>query len=205
MANSSITSLFLDVGGVLLTNGWDRKARVLAVKKFGLDLEEVNERHHLTFDTYESGKLDLNEYLERVVFYEKRNFTKEEFESFMYEQSQPLKKMIEFIKELKKKHKLKVTAVSNEGRELTEYRIRQFRLNEIFDSFIASSFIHIRKPDVDIYRIALDVSQVKPQQVAYLDDRLMFVQVARSLGINGIHHKSLSATKSQLERLGLAL
>lgn len=188
-----------------MTNGWDRKARNSAVKKFNLDSEELNERHHLTFDTYESGKLDLNEYLERVVFYEKRNFSKEEFENFMYEQSQPIQNMITFIKELKKTYKLKVTAVSNEGRELTEYRIRKFKLHEIFDSFIASSFIHIRKPDVDIYRIALDVSQAKPEQVAYLDDRLMFVQVARSLGINGIHHKSLSSTKSHLAGLGLAL
>ena len=204
-SETKITTLFLDVGGVLLTNGWDRKARTLAVKKFKLDLEEINERHHLTFDTYEAGKLDLNEYLERVIFYEKRNFTKEDFENFMFTQSNTLPKMIDFINSLKKKFNLKVTAVSNEGRELTEYRIKQFKLNEIFDSFVASSFVHFRKPDVDIYKIALDISQVMPQQVAYLDDRLMFVQVARSLGINGIHHKSLSSTKEQLAKLGLTL
>ncbi|MHB1685880.1 MAG: HAD-IA family hydrolase [Ignavibacteriaceae bacterium] len=202
---TNISTLFLDVGGVLLTNSWDRKARYLAVEKFNLDLEEVNERHHLTFDTYEAGKLNLNEYLERVVFYEKRNFTKEDFENFMFTQSKALPKMIDFIKSLKKNFNLKVTAVSNEGRELTEYRIKQFNLNEIFDSFVASSFVHFRKPDVDIYKIALDVSQVKPEQVAYLDDRLMFVQVARALGINGIHHKSFRSTKEQLSKLGLIL
>ncbi|HUX93457.1 MAG TPA: HAD-IA family hydrolase [Ignavibacteriaceae bacterium] len=204
-SEAKITTLFLDVGGVLLTNGWDRKARYLAVKKFKLDLEEINERHHLTFDTYEAGKLNLNEYLDRVVFYEKRNFTKEDFENFMFTQSNALPKMIDFINSLKKKFNLKVTAVSNEGRELTEYRIKQFKLNEIFDSFVASSFVHFRKPDVDIYKIALDISQVMPQQVAYLDDRLMFVQVARSLGIKGIHHKSLSSTREQLAKLGLTL
>lgn len=203
--DTKITTLFLDVGGVLLTNGWDRKARNLAVKKFNLDLEEINERHHLTFDTYEAGKLDLNEYLKRVVFYEDRNFTKEDFENFMFTQSKALPKMIHFIDSLKRKFNLKVTAVSNEGRELTEYRIKQFKLNELFDSFVASSFVHFRKPDIDIYKIALDISQVMPQQVAYLDDRLMFVQVARSLDINGIHHKSLSSTKSQLAKLGLSL
>ncbi len=205
MTNKNISTLFLDVGGVLLTNGWDRKARNLAVKKFNLDLEEINERHHLTFDTYEAGKLDLNEYLNRVVFFEKRNFTKEEFENFMFAQSKPLPKMISFIKELKKKFNLKVTAVSNEGRELTEYRINKYSLNEIFDSFIASSFVHFRKPDIDIYKVALDISQVKPHQVAYLDDRLMFVQVANTIGINGIHHTSLSSTKRQLENLGLSI
>jgi putative hydrolase of the HAD superfamily len=65
-----IKAVFLDIGNVLLTNGWDRRLRREAAEKFGLDHEEMNERHHLTFDTYEEGKLSLEEYLTRVVFYE---------------------------------------------------------------------------------------------------------------------------------------
>ena len=86
---SNITTLFLDIGGVLLTNGWDRNIRIRAAEKFGLDQDEMNERHHLTFDTYEEGKLSLDEYLHRVVFYQDRSFSPEEFKAFMYAQSQP--------------------------------------------------------------------------------------------------------------------
>lgn len=205
MAKSKkITTLFLDIGGVLLTNGWDRHSRTLAVNKFNLDEEEINERHHLTFDTYESGKLSLDDYLSRVVFYEKRNFGLNEFKNFMFAQSKALPDMLGFIKELKKKHDLKVTAVSNEGRELTEYRISKFKLNKIFDAFVASSFVHLRKPDVDIYKYALDVSQVSPENAAYLDDRKMFVEVANTLGINGIHHNDYKSSKLKLEKLGLS-
>ena len=202
---NGISALFLDIGGVLLTNGWDRRARNLAVKSFKLDADEVNERHHLTFDTYEEGKLSLNEYMSRVIFYEKRNFTKNDFKSFMFSQSQPFDDMLKLISTLKEKYNLKVTAVSNEGRELTEYRIKKFKLNKIFDSFIASSYVHIRKPDVEIYRIALDVSQVTPDKVIYIDDRHMFVEVAGTLGINGIHHKNYNSTKNELAKLGFNL
>ena len=200
-----IDTLFLDIGGVILTNGWDRNARHRAVEKFKLDEDELNERHHLTFDTYESGKLSLNEYLNRVIFYEKRNFSRAKFKTFMFTQSQLLPDMLGFLKKLKKKNKLKVTAVSNEGRELTEYRIKEFRLYELFDAFVASSFIHLRKPDTDIYKYALDISQVSSSTVAYLDDRHMFVEVAGTLGIKGIHHTGYESTRKELKKLGLSL
>ncbi len=203
--SEKITTLFLDIGGVLLTNGWDRQARLKAIKQFDLDAEEVNERHHLTFDTFEVGKLTLAEYLNRVIFYEKRKFTINEFTTFMFEQSKPLPDMIEYIRELKSKYKLKVTAVSNEGRELTEYRIKEFQLNEIFDAFVASSFVHFRKPDVDIYKIALDISQVSPEHVMYIDDRHMFVEVASSIGIRGVHHTDFKKTQDELSNYGLTV
>ncbi|MFN2245418.1 MAG: HAD family phosphatase, partial [Anaerolineae bacterium] len=120
---SSITTLFLDIGGVLLTNGWDHNMRQKAAKAFDLDYEEMNERHHLTFDTYEEGKLSLYEYLERVIFYEERPFSLEEFKAFMFEQSQPYREMIDLVCKLKERYRLKIAAVSNEGRELTVYRI----------------------------------------------------------------------------------
>jgi putative hydrolase of the HAD superfamily len=200
-----ITTLFLDIGGVLLTNGWDNGIRKRAADKFGLDYDEMNERHHLTFDTYEEGKLSLDEYLNRVVFYQERSFSREEFKAFMYAQSQPIPEMIEMMRGLKTQHSLQVAAVSNEGRELTVYRVQQFELGAFIDFFVSSCFVHYRKPDEDIYRIALDISQVNPQQVVYIDDRPMFVEVARNLGIGGIIHTAYETTRMALEGLGLSL
>jgi putative hydrolase of the HAD superfamily len=200
-----ITALFLDIGGVLLTNGWDRNMRKDAAATFGLDYEEMNERHHLTFDTYEEGKLSLDEYLRRVVFYEKRPFSSEEFRAFMFAQSQPYPDMIALVQDLKSRHRLKVAAVSNEGRELTIHRIRKFELETFIDFFISSCFVHFRKPDQDIYRIALDIAQVPPNQVVYIEDRAMFVEVAEGLGIRGIQHVSYQSTREALEALGLSL
>ena len=200
-----ISTLFLDIGGVLLTNGWDSHARRRAVERFGLDGDELNERHHLTFDTYEEGKLSLDEYLDRVVFCRPRQFSKQEFKNFMFAQSQPFPKMIGMVRELKSLYRLKLIVVSNEGRELNEYRIREFGLNEFVDAFLSSCFVHFRKPDPDIYRIALDISQVRPEQVAYIEDRPMFVEVACSLGLVGIHHTGIESTRAELSRLGLSL
>lgn len=198
-----ITALFLDIGGVLLTNGWDRHGRELAAKTFDLDLDEMEERHHLTFDTYEVGKLSLEQYLNRVVFYQKRSFTPDQFRKFMFDQSKPFPQMIELVRRLKERYGLKIAVVSNEGRELAVYRIQRFKLDALVDFFIASSFVHFRKPDADIFRIALDIAQVPAGQVAYIEDRPMFVQVAESLGIRGVHHTEYSLTVAKLSLLGL--
>ena len=203
LPSPAIKTLFVDVGGVLLTNGWDRSMRRRAAEKFQLDYADLDERHHLTFDTFESGKLSLEEYLERIVFFQPRPFSREEFQSFLFSQSKPLPEMIEWVKSLKSRNALKVAVVSNEGRELTVYRVRTFGLAEFVDFFIVSCFVHFRKPDKDIYRMALDIAQVSPDQAVYLDDRLMFVEVARSLGIRGVHHTGLEATKAALASLGL--
>ncbi|HLK28022.1 MAG TPA: HAD family phosphatase [Puia sp.] len=194
-----ITTIFTDIGGVLLTNGWDREARKKAIKLFKLDAEETEERHHLTFDTYEVGKLSLEEYLDRVVFYEKRNFTKKQFREFMFQQTKPFPEMIDMMARLKKEHHLKIAVVSNEGLELNEYRIKTFKLGSFVDFFICSGFVHFRKPDKDIFKVALNTAQVDPSQVIYVEDRPMFVQVAESLGIRGIRHVDYQSTFEQLK------
>ena len=205
MSGSSISTLFLDIGGVLLTNGWDHNMRKEAAKTFDLDYAEMNERHHLTFDTYEEGKLSLYEYLKRVIFYKERPFSLEEFKAFMFEQSQPDREMIDLVCGLKQRYGLKIAAVSNEGRELTVYRIQKFDLGAFIDFFISSCFVHYRKPDEDVYRIALDIAQVPPEQVVYIEDRPMFVEVAQALGIRGIVHKDFESTQAALEGFGLKL
>ena len=205
--SARVTALFLDVGGVLLTNGWDRKSREAAAKKFNLDLDDLNDRHRMTFDTYESGKLSLEEYLQRSVFYTDRPFTMEQFRSFMFAQSVAYPEMIDLIKGLKARYNLKIAVVNNEGRELNEYRIKTFFLNEFVDFFISSCFVHFRKPDADIWKVALDIAQVPREEVVYIDDRPMFVQVAEGLGLKGIIHnyKNIGATRDALAALGLSL
>jgi putative hydrolase of the HAD superfamily len=205
MVASQITTLFLDIGGVLLTNGWDRAARQRAAVTFGLDRGEMDERHHLTFDTYEAGKLSLDEYLNRVVFYQPRQFSRDEFKAFMYAQSQPFQEMIDLVCALKERHRLKVAVVSNEGRELTMYRVQKFELGKFVDFFVSSCFVHFRKPDADIFRVALDIAQVEPSEVVYVEDRPMFVEVAQGLGIHGIRHTSFESTRAALEAVGLTV
>jgi putative hydrolase of the HAD superfamily len=199
----SITALFVDVGGVLLTNGWDHQARKRAARMFGLDLDKMEDRHHLTFDTYEEGKLTLDEYLSRVVFYQKRSFSRAQFRKFMFAQSKHFPEMIELVRRLKSKYGLKIAVVSNEGRELNAHRIQTFKLDSFVDFFISSCFVHFRKPDEDIFRMALDIAQVPPSRVVYIDDRPMFVQIAKSFGIHGIHHAEYKSTRAKLAAFGL--
>ena len=205
MTMTKITTLFLDIGGDLLTNGWGRTSRRSAAENFKLDFAELDERHHLTFDTYESGKLSLDEYLARVVFYEERPFSKDDFRNFMLDQSRPFPETIDLMKSLKSRYRLKTVAVNNEGRELSLYRIQKFALDTFIDFFITSCCVRCRKPDADIYRMALDIAHASSGGTLYIDDRLLFVEVARGLGIQSIHHTSFETTKKALETYWLSV
>jgi putative hydrolase of the HAD superfamily len=201
-AHSTPTTIFTDIGGVLLTNGWDHEGRKKAIEKFNLNPEETEERHHLTFDTYESGKITLDEYLSRLVFYTERSFSKHDFRQFMFDQSQPYPEMLALIRRIKEEYGIKIAVVSNEGRELNAHRISTFKLNEFVDFFISSSFVHLRKPDADIFKVALDIAQVSAEKVIYLEDRPLFVQVAATLGIRGILHENYITTQNILATFG---
>jgi putative hydrolase of the HAD superfamily len=200
-----VTTLFLDIGGVMLSNGWGHESRRAAANVFSLDFDEMDERHHVIQVTYEEGKITLSEYLKRVVFYQKRSFTIDQFRDFMFSQSTPNTEMIKYIRQLKNKNKLKIAVVNNEGLELNEHRIKEFKLNQFVDFFISSCFVHFRKPDADIFRIALDIAQVPVENVVYIEDMQMFVDVAKDLGIRGIHHKNYLSTSTELAIMGLKI
>src|SRR5579863_2722835 len=144
---SDVTALFWDLGGVILSNGWDRGARAAAAKKFGLDWEELQDRHDLASPAFETGRITLDTYLQRTVFYRKRTFTREEFTDFIFSQSQELPESRAVLRDVAATGKYLLAAVNNEGLELNEHRIRTFHLRQEFKAFFSSCYLGIRKPD----------------------------------------------------------
>jgi len=199
----SVTTLFVDIGGVLLTDGWSHEFRKLAVREFNLDQEEMETRHSIVFETFEIGKLTLDEYLNLVVFYQPRPFSQAQFQKFMFACSESDPKMISLIRQLKAKYGLKIVVVSNESKELNAHRIQKFKLNEFVDFFISSCYVGLRKPDADIFRLALDVSQVSAEQVVYIENTQMFIDIAEGIGIRGIWHTDYQSTCEKLASFGL--
>lgn len=197
-----ITTLFLDIGGVLLSNGWDHGSRRRAAAAFSLDWEAMEARHQTQVDAYEKGYLSLDDYLDRVIFNEPRPFGREAFWGFMCAQSQPDPGMLALFPRLKQRYGLKIVAVSNEAKELNAYRIRTFGLDRLFDVFVSSSFVHVRKPDTDIFTIALEISLTSPENVFYIDNTREFVELAAGLGIRGHTHTDLASTEKALAELG---
>jgi putative hydrolase of the HAD superfamily len=201
--SATIKTLFVDIGGVLLTNGWDHQSRKRAAIHFKLNLAEMQERHELNFETQEEDKTTFKEYLDRVVFYQKRAFTRAKFRRFMFAQSQPYAEMIALVRNLKAKYGLKIIVVSNESRELNAYRIRHFKLDGFVDAFISSCFVRLRKPDADIFKLALDIAQTPARQIVYIENTPLFVQIAEGLGIRGILHTDYKSTCMKLASFGL--
>jgi putative hydrolase of the HAD superfamily len=203
--NPPIKLLLLDIGGVLLTDGWETKSREKAAELFSLDSVELNQRHRNTFDAYESGKITLDEYLDLIVFYEERAFSRDEFKHFMMAESKPYPHTIDYIARLKHQYKLPTATVNNEPLELNEHRINTYGLKHVIDVFVSSCYVNMRKPDPEMYRLALNIMQVKPQETLYIDDRKVYTEIAVKLGINAIHHTNLASTQHQLAGFGLML
>ncbi|MBB6501537.1 HAD family hydrolase [Pedobacter cryoconitis] len=201
MENSQPKILFFDIGGVLLTNGWGHDSRKLAAEKFGLNYDELNTLHNYIFNVFEIGNITLDEYLETVIFNHPRDFTMEDFKEFVYSRSKELPGLLQWMKEWKRDCGFRVISINNEGKELNTYRVKKFKLHECFDAFISSCDVKMRKPDPNIFLLALGIAQAKPDQCYYFDDRLFQVETAKNLGMHAFHHTSFEETKAILEKI----
>ncbi len=198
-----IKAIFTDLGGVCLSNGWDTVTRKKAAKHFKLDSVEMEARHNMIAGIYEEGKLSIDVYLDFVVFHEPREFHRETFIAYMKAQSTPFQDMLDLYRAIKAKTGCRILALSNEGRELADHRIARFDLPEFIDIFIVSSYVGFRKPDPTIFKIALDIAQIKPQEIVYIDDREMLAEAAAKMGLKSLWHRSYRTTKTTLARHGL--
>ena len=199
----AITALFWDVGGVLLTNAWDRTERAKALEHFDLDLDEFHSRHEMVVSSFERGKITLDEYLDRTIFYRPRPFTREEFRDFMFSLSQPLPEMLPFAQALANSGKYFMGTINNESRELNNYRIDKFGLRKMFRIFISSCFVGLRKPERDIYRTAVEITQIAAEQCCFIDDRALNLECAAQLGMKTIQMESPDQLRRELEKLGV--
>ena len=200
-----ITAIFWDVGGVLLTNAWDREQRQRALEHFNLDEDEFNDRHEMVVSSFERGKISLDEYLQRTSFYRKRPFTAAEFREFMFSLSQPFPEVLELARALAKSATYLMGTINNESKELNEHRIRKFGLSEIFTLFLSSCYVGLRKPEEGIYRLALEVTQKMPEECCFVDDRALNLEAAERLGMHTIRMENAEQLLGELQKLGVAV
>jgi|ERR1700677_4171435 putative hydrolase of the HAD superfamily len=198
-----IRAIFWDVGGVLLTNAWDHTERAAALEHFHLDEKEFSARHEPLVSPFERGKLSLDEYLDRTVFYEDRPFTRDEFREYMFSLSQPKPDVLAFAHALADSGKYFLSTLNNESRELNQQRIDKFGLREIFRLFVSSCFVGLRKPESDIYRLALQITQFPPEECCFIDDRAQNLEPAGKLGMKTIQMQNLDQLRQDLTKIGV--
>jgi len=202
-----ISALFWDVGGVLLSNAWDHEQRQQTLKQFGLNDEdeaEFESRHEMLVSSFERGKITLQDYLERTIFYRSRPFTVEAFTQHMFSLSQPFPDTLRLAKELARAGKYLMSTINNESMELNLFRIKTFGLREIFSLFVSSCFVGLRKPEEGIYRLALEITQRPPEECCFIDDRPLNLDSAAKLGMHVIQMKDAEQLRRELQTLGVA-
>jgi putative hydrolase of the HAD superfamily len=197
-----IRTLFWDVGGVLLTNAWDHEERERAVENFQLQKVDFEARHKEVVTMFEEGKISLDQYLDRTVFYQARKFSKEEFKSYMFSLSKPKTEVLEFARSLAGKYLM--ATINNESREMNEYRIKQFGLSQVCDLFVSSCYVGMRKPDEKIYRVALDMIQKTPDECCFIDDRPANIDGAAKVSMRTVLMRDSAQLKKDLQSLGVS-
>jgi len=198
-----ITTLFWDIGGVIMTNGWDHNSRDQAVAKFKLDEVDFRDRHDLSFPAFDAGNITMNEYLDRTLFYRPRPFSREDFIAFMYAQSKEFPDSRAVLDAATKTGRYFIAAINNEPLELNRYRIENFDLRRNFQVFFSSCYVHSRKPEEQIFRLALAVTQRAPEKCVFIDDRPLNLESPRRLGINTVHYENPQQLRKDLANFGV--
>jgi len=198
-----ITAIFWDVGGVLLSNAWDHEQRQQTLKHFNLDEVEFESRHEMLVSSFERGKITLQEYLERTIFYRPRSFTLDAFKQYMFSLSQPHPDTLQLAKDLSHSCKYLMSTINNESKELNLHRIQTFGLREIFSLFVSSCFVGLRKPEDGIYRLALEITQRPPEESCFIDDRPLNLDSAARLGMHVIQMQNAEQLRQDLQKLGV--
>jgi putative hydrolase of the HAD superfamily len=200
---AEITALFWDVGGVLLTNGWDRHGRERAAEKFRLDWEDFEDRHELIAGRFETGKLTLDRYLDRTVFYRPRNFAKDVFKVYMFDQSKPIDGTLGVVGRIARSGRYLLSTLNNESRELNLHRIEHFELRKYFSLFMSSCFLGVKKPEDEMFRLALDLTQRDPEECLFIDDRELNLECAARLRLQTLHFRNAAQIEKDLQAAGV--
>ena len=198
---TSITHVFFDIGGVLGTNGWDHEQRAKAVERFDLNKEDFEWRHKEVVSEWEEGRITLDEYLDIAVFHDARSFSRDEFIEFMRSQSIPHEGTIEIARRIARHAGFTLMTMNNEAEELNRYRIEKFGISQIFEAFLSSCWLGVRKPLRRFYHRGLGIAHADASTSLFIDDRQQNLLSASTLGINVVHFKSVEQLRSDLERL----
>jgi putative hydrolase of the HAD superfamily len=201
---SAIHTIFWDVGGVLLTNAWDHTERAEAFEHFHLDEAEFHDRHEMLVSPFECGKITLDEYLDRTVFYRTRPFTRDAFRDFMFSLSHPFPEALDFVGKLSDSGKYFIGTINNESRELNDYRIEKFGMSGIFRLFVSSCYVGLRKPEKEIYQLALEITQIPAEECCFIDDRAANLESPAKLGMRTIQMQTLAQLREDLAKLGVS-
>jgi putative hydrolase of the HAD superfamily len=194
--------ILFDVGGVMLTNGWDHIERAAVMQHFSLDPAAFEARHPEPYDAWERDTLTPEQYLQATVFYEPRSFTPADFIEVMKLQSKLLPdNAIGVLKEVAASCKWLVGVLNNESRLLHEYRMAKYEIRPYLDIQLSSCYLGMRKPDADIYRRALDIVGAPPERVIFIDDRENNIAAACAAGMHGIQFKGEAQLRRDLQHL----
>jgi len=205
--DTEFEAILFDVGGVMLTNGWDHRERAAVLDSFGIvgdDRERLEARHNEPYDALERDLITIDEFLQQAIFFEPRSFTPAEFLEAMKQQSKTIPdNAMGILAEVSASDKWIVGLLNNESRVLHEYRMEKFGIGEYVDVQFSSPYVALRKPEPAIYNRALDILSIPGDRVLFIDDRANNTSAAAAAGMHAIQFLGEQPLRRELKLLGV--
>jgi putative hydrolase of the HAD superfamily len=196
--------ILFDIGGVLLTNGWDHGDREQIFNRFGIDVTDYQERQSKLYEPWDTGRITADQFLSETIFHCPRPFTREEFWQAVLACSQWLEDgALGILEEIVASNRYLVGALNNEPRETNQYRFEHFGLSRWLRVRLSSCYLGLRKPDLAYYRRAIEILGVLPERILFIDDRIVNVEAAQQVGLRALHYEGAQKLRGELEELGV--
>ena len=178
-----ITTLLIDLGGVLVDLNWREKVSVLLQRD--VPFEQL---HQAWIDSaavrqFESGKVNFDQFINR--FRQEFDIDKDDFslqQDFMGMLAGPKTGATEILMELKQHYRLALLSNTNPP-HIQEVK-QHYGLLEHFDDLFLSFEMGCMKPDQEIYQRTLQMLNVEPGEICFFDDGLINVRAAEAIGIH---------------------
>lgn len=202
-----IRTIFWDIGGVLLTNGWDAHQRAGVLNSLGVDLLAYEAMHDRANFYWERGLITARDFFEQTVLETnpQLGLTFEALWEWVCGESRVLHPgSFEILAALQRSGQYRLATLNNESRELNEYRLDAFELRAYFDYFVCSGYVHEMKPLPGIYRAAIDISGWPAHTALFIDDKQENCDGAEALGMRAIRFVSPEQLQQDLAQLGIS-
>jgi HAD superfamily hydrolase (TIGR01509 family) len=206
--SASIRTIFWDLGGVVLTNGWDPGQRKRVLSRLGVNLEAYEELHDRANYYWERGLLTAKDFFSQTVLLPnpKLDLTFDMLWPQVCAASKVLHpECLDMLAELKQMGRYRIATLNNESRELNEYRLDAFKLRSLFDYFICSGYVHEMKPNLGIYKSAIDISGFAASSALFIDDKPENCAAAEAVGMHAIRFESPAQLCTALVEYGIQL
>lgn len=205
MDRDSIEVILFDLGNVILPFNHCQIAEKLSRFAKNADYQDPKKIFSYLFDFengaingYETGKGSSPDFFKMLKDHLQLTLSFEDFKPIWNDIFWENEEVSEIIRSLKGKKRLGL--LSNTNPLHFDHILSKFPVVRVFDKWLLSHEVGFKKPAREIFQKAIEWAGVEYEKVLFIDDMKTHIEVAVSLGMQGIHFTSSHDLKHHLTK-----